>query len=765
MDHDAAHAVPALALPAPLAAGDALLSPAAQRSFDVDAFLCSRAYGQDVHTILHELRAYSHALHERLLEVIHAKYRDFVALASRLRADAAHIQALAEHADVARAHDALARVRATLADVVEQLGAEQRASADARRCKVRARFTQHTLRALLDVDAALQRVPAILDGTPAAGTDAAALEAALGAVSLAACADDATLEAPRMPWHVDRTTHSLCTRLSDALRTYFWADERLGGLDDADAAPLLAALRARRDAAAHALATHADTLLASALARADDAALRLALRAFRALRTYDRAALAHIDRACVAPTLAACVARGAERTPLDPHARADDDAALAALTGLERAPPPSDGACPLACVLNGMLDAAAQLARVCAAAESVGGASLDVFNDVLWRRAATQLLDEHGETLFFVGRPDAFHRNYTLYQQFAAQLVAHAPSARARAAWAAHDATRALAQRWQLSAFFHLCARETVTRLEAGVRGAAPDAGFAHGAFAHLLAAFVAPWRASRHVPALAAREWRLSLHVLSRYASYLDAAAPRDAHDDAPAALAAAAALLADAHAFEARVQRCFDAYILPKLVPPADGGAPAEVVRASVRAALGASLGRAAALAPRVGDAVVGALQRQCAEPLRHVRAGSASFRARAGGAPADTAPSAYVAEVLRPLHALLTDEQVRRVDAGVRAAWARAVLDATLARYAAAIDTVTHNLASLRRLKRSTPALHTSADAGADASVYAQLCTDVAALRAHAAALAADAALDVATDAWAALEARVAADARDS
>ncbi|KAI3626728.1 hypothetical protein CBS14141_000729 [Malassezia furfur] len=315
MDHDAAHAVPALALPAPLAAGDALLSPAAQRTFDVDAFLCSRAYGQDVHTILHELRAYSHALHERLLEVIHAKYRDFVALASRLRADAAHIQALAEHADVARAHDALARVRATLADVVEQLGAEQRASADARRRKVH-------------------------------------------------------------------------------------------------------------------------TLLASALARADDAALRLALRAFRALRTYDRAALAHIDRACVAPTLAACVARGAERTPLDPHARADDDAALAALTGLERAPPPSDSACPLACVLNGMLDAAAQLARMCAAAESVGGASLDVFNDVLWRRAATQLLDEHGETLFFVGRPDAFHRNYTLYQQFAAQLVAHAPSARARAAWA-----------------------------------------------------------------------------------------------------------------------------------------------------------------------------------------------------------------------------------------------------------------------------------------------------------------------------------------
>ncbi|WFC94742.1 hypothetical protein MBRA1_001376 [Malassezia brasiliensis] len=754
MDHDAAPAVPALALPAPLAAGDALLSPAAQRTFDIDAFLCSRAYGQDAHSIRQELRAYSQALHARLLEVIHARYRDFVALATQLRGNATQIHSLTEHADVAHAEHALTALRTTLAEIVEQLVAEKQASADARRRK-------HILRTLLDVDAALQRVPATLDGTRAASIDVGALDAALDAVSLGTWADDAALVAPRVPWHVDRTTHNLRTRLGEALRTYIWADERLAGLDDADAAPLLATLRTRRDAAAQALATHATTLLASALADAAEADLVLALRTFRALRTYDRAALAQIDRACVAPTLTTCIARGAERAPLDPHAHTDDEAALARLTGIEAAPPADNGACPLACVLNGVLDAAAQLARVCAAAESVGGASLDVFNDVFWRRAATLLLDEHGGTLFFVGRPDAFHRNYTLYQQFAARLVTHAPSARARAAWATHDATRALAQRWQLSAFFHLCARETVTRLEAGVRSAAPSAGFAHGALAHLLAAFVAPWRATRHVPALAARQWRLSLHVLSRYATYLDAAAPRDGEVDTPAALAQAAALLADAEAFEARVQRCFDAYLLPKLVPAADDREAAEVVRAALRAALAASLGRAASLAPRVGEAVVGTLQRQCAEPLRHVRAGSAPFRAR--GAAAD-APSAYVAEVLHPLHTLLADAQVQRVDAAVRAAWARAVLDATLARYGAAIDTMTHNLASLRRLKRSTPALHTSADAETDAGVYAQLRTDVAALRAQAAALASDTALDLATDAWAALEARV-ADARDS
>ena len=107
--------IPALAMPPPLGPGMPLLSPAAQPCFDVDAFLCSRTVGQDVHIIVKELRAYKHTIQENLVQVINEKYRDFVALLSMLQREAGDIHSM-------RDKDGLQDVQASLGSLRDTLG-------------------------------------------------------------------------------------------------------------------------------------------------------------------------------------------------------------------------------------------------------------------------------------------------------------------------------------------------------------------------------------------------------------------------------------------------------------------------------------------------------------------------------------------------------------------------------------------------------------------------------------------------------------------
>lgn len=134
--------VPSLELPPPLERGHALLSPERQTQFDVDAFLCSRSYGQDVHSILKELRTYSHTLQDHLVQVIHAKYRDFVELATMLNADSGRVQELGEDSSMEAAGQTLQSVRATLGELNEHILQEKEASAKARQDKVRVSLTR-----------------------------------------------------------------------------------------------------------------------------------------------------------------------------------------------------------------------------------------------------------------------------------------------------------------------------------------------------------------------------------------------------------------------------------------------------------------------------------------------------------------------------------------------------------------------------------------------------------------------------------------------
>ncbi|WFD33094.1 hypothetical protein MSPP1_004151 [Malassezia sp. CBS 17886] len=574
-------------------------------------------------------------------------------------------------------------------------------------------------------------------------------------------------------------------RVARTLQAYTWMQfHLLASIDSTTHAAFLAAIAPRIRTVQDALGSDALALLREALrseahtpstcaSPPGASALFVALQTCLALDrdgppTCTREALAVLRDDLVAPCVAAWVGTNAPlpELPVGLHPRLYDDTdevrELEAMTHLALGPPADAvDAARIVRLYNGVLAVGVRTAHVAAVAEKVGGAFLDVYNDVAWHLAATALMDKHGAHLFFVGRPYEFHRSHTLGCAMLAAWEALAPSARAAAAFRAHPKRRAWDRRWQLSAFFHMHVRARVQALErvlAGERAGGSNAGdeprvahtatplFSHPAFSHLLTAFLAPWRAVQHIPTLAAREWRFSLHVLSRYRTWLAHALAESAVNRSDTSLSAGiarlhakTAILADVDAFErgggtapGPAETTAAKRLAPRSAPPSTA------LLAACRSALDDSLGAFPAHLPAVADDVQMTLRDLCAAPLSQVRAGS-QYGALARADTAVSAPSAYVSEILRPLRAFLGEtatgvwdpDALGRLDKALVTAWAMDVVDATVRRYTNAVDTVARNLESLRRLKRGTPGLADASDA--DRSVYAQLHTDVEALAA--------------------------------
>lgn len=99
-----------------------------------------------------------------------------------------------------------------------------------------------------------------------------------------------------------------------------------------------------------------------------------------------------------------------------------------------------------------------------------------------------------------------------------------------------HPTYTAFQKRWQLPVYFQMRYREIVSRLEARLAAASGSSASSVStapplldASAAVLDAFVLPWLEHCHLPELAARQWRLSLQVLSRYKTWLDSELPSD--------------------------------------------------------------------------------------------------------------------------------------------------------------------------------------------------------------------------------------------
>ncbi|UZJ54781.1 hypothetical protein CBS101457_004101 [Exobasidium rhododendri] len=346
----------------------------------------------------------------------------------------------------------------------------------------------------------------------------------------------------------------------------------------------------------------------------------------------------------------------------------------------------------------------------------------DVFVRVLWNEIGTRLMEQLGGQLFFAGRPEVFHRNYTISKAFLVSFESLAPSDRARKALHQNSTYQAFRKRWQLSVYFQIRLRDTITRLESvlssssGVHFGVASAPSKEQqlplmrATGEALALFASPWKSGNHISELMNRQWKLSLQVLTRYKNWMEDGLPGDivlanrrnpldstrapGHSSsdgirtmAPsragtptvvdpeaddALLSTFTTIAADLTWLEERVMEVFDREIAVCLSKRTGG----ESIVASLRETLQGSLSMQSKILPLLSTRITHLLKSRCAEPLRLVRSVSTQFRtgsvAASGDGDAILEPSSFVIQFLRPVRHYLGkgdgnkyDQQQRRTE----------------------------------------------------------------------------------------------------
>ncbi|PWN48134.1 COG2-domain-containing protein [Violaceomyces palustris] len=174
----------------------------------------------------------------------------------------------------------------------------------------------------------------------------------------------------------------------------------------------------------------------------------------------------------------------------------------------------------------------------------------NVFVNVIWDEISTRLTEELGGTIFFVGRTATFYRNYTITQAFLDSLADLAPSSRAFEQLVKSNSWNSFKRRWQLPVYFQMKFREVITRLEEGLlQGTLPSSSGdglekeETGSYSTswkrdqpllrgtrvAIESFASPWKDGVHLHELSAREWRVSLQILSRYKGWIESELPED--------------------------------------------------------------------------------------------------------------------------------------------------------------------------------------------------------------------------------------------
>lgn len=385
---------------------------------------------------------------------------------------------------------------------------------------------------------------------------------------------------------------------------------------------------------------------------------------------------------------------------------------------------------------------------------------LQPLESIYWPELSQSFTERLGHHLFFVGRLDDFHRNYTTTQRFLDSVERLAPSRRAARAWRSSPAYLSFTKRWQLSVYFQMRFREVVSGYEQGLgsSSAAATASTTVAVKVPLLRAtqaaveaFVAPWRSDCHLKPLIARQWRLSLMIVSRYHAWLEEqlpsgmrsrsnvdspSLPRGSFDGRPSGagqdhaesyaqdektLKTLVILVADALWFQAEITRRLQEVIVPTL--PGEGEADELAkITAEMQRTLDSAFPFTRTLLPAISARLTSILKSRCAEPLRLVRSvSSTSYRTSGSSTPTDGAsstggiePSYFIPQILRSLRHFLgkgdrPDEKfltaATLVGGDVKTGWATAVVEDVAVRYAASLTQMIQNYESLKRLKRGT------------------------------------------------------------
>ncbi|SPO28187.1 related to conserved oligomeric Golgi complex component 2 [Ustilago trichophora] len=159
----------------------------------------------------------------------------------------------------------------------------------------------------------------------------------------------------------------------------------------------------------------------------------------------------------------------------------------------------------------------------------------DIFTHVIWETLSTRLLSTMSNTIFFVGQPDTFYTNFTLTNQFLQRFLSLAPTEESKQAMLEHPNWLAFKRRWQLPVYFQMRFREVVTKLESDLVDGRKEVGRAGEgeecmqATRATLEAVEKVWSDGVHIHELSARQWRVTLQLLSRFKSWIEEQSPAE--------------------------------------------------------------------------------------------------------------------------------------------------------------------------------------------------------------------------------------------
>ncbi|KAG8747151.1 hypothetical protein FRC10_002200 [Ceratobasidium sp. 414] len=377
---------------------------------------------------------------------------------------------------------------------------------------------------------------------------------------------------------------------------------------------------------------------------------------------------------------------------------------------------------------------------------------VEIIANVVWAELARALMDELGSIVFAVGRPDEFRQNYTTTQHLISALEALAPQASV-VALRAHPLTTTFSRRWQLPVYFQLRWKDIIGKCENVLGGSIglsnPDknAGekgeFTTAEANAIYRAIQTCWSTQVYVPELGHRFWRLTLQLLSRYRSWINATLPLkdtpppqsdrvaalatggiprpstpDIAEQPPsdeATLASLGGTLADVRLLQQKVQALW-AGVIEVVLPDSthavedderpEGEALLPMLPHTCTQSLNSetllrALANLGSYEKPISTQVIAILTRRCADPLSNARSIPAQYR---GARRTVTAPSPFIASVWRPLSAFFADGGPgARLKGDLGPKLCEVIFEDVVAKYTSLLLKMKQAEQSLRRVKR--------------------------------------------------------------
>ncbi|EGO25305.1 hypothetical protein SERLADRAFT_348146 [Serpula lacrymans var. lacrymans S7.9] len=493
--------------------------------FDVDQFLLSRSY-TSLPDLRSELRDYLSTLKEELVQLINDDYEAFISLSTDLKGEGARMERLRLPLNSIKSE--ILEVRKSLQTIQDTTQEKLDERAKIREEKESFLLLLALLHLLLKISESVTRLESLL----------------LISQPMADETSSSELTTSKLPTHLSNVEHHLARVAAEYTQLlYHTAKAR------AEKCEFVDEIQWRIDRVQSTLSSDLDHIFASTLValtdinetkKSDIERAKLMVDLTECLRIYDTLSLwrdaeeilrKEVVRGFVRKTIYPG-ALNASHSPIIPHTplpapsthRASRDLSyimeIAEKASLNSASRARDKTASIA--LSGMNNK-----------EQAKDDGFNIIANVIWAEFGKALLDELGSVIFSVGNPDEFRKHYETTEAFLRSLEFLAPSTYCIEAMRLHPIFVNFKRRWQLPVYFQLRWKDIIGKLEDSLltttvelkneRFVKVQHPFATTQAASIWTAIATCWSAEVYIPDLSHRFWKLTLQLLSRYKTWLD--------------------------------------------------------------------------------------------------------------------------------------------------------------------------------------------------------------------------------------------------